>query len=409
MNGFMKKLLATILCGALTLTVPLPAIAQDAETSKEPSVEVFEGPEEEQPSEMALAEQDLREQEVQAGDEPADDSTAEPIAMAEADSDITPTPGWELFGTCEWQIDSERCLTLRPAQNSEYGNLPSMEEEAAPPWADQGYRGYVSSGTVDIEKVVIAKKIIAANTLGGFFWGLQKLEDIEGLENLDTRAAESMEGMFGFCRSLRGINTSSFNTSNVTSMRAMFYMCDSLVELDLTNFDTSKVTDMGWMFGGGKLASDISDVPCDSHEDLPEFHNHYEGLKVRELNLSNFDTSSVTSMSGMFASCTELVELNLDSFETTNVKYMGSMFSGCASLAVVPIEKFDTSSVINMGGMFEGCESIKEFNLSHFDTNAVMSMWGHVFLLFLDRVVGFVLVSYSKTAGNWTSGGASGI
>ena len=60
----------------------------------------------------------------------------------------------------------------------------------------------------------------------------------------------------------------------------MFNGCSSLQSLDLSNFDASNVTNMSGMF-----------ICCSS---------------LQSLDLSNFDTSKVTKMSGMFASCTNL-------------------------------------------------------------------------------------------------------
>ena len=39
---------------------------------------------------------------------------------------------------------------------------------------------------------------------------------------------------------------------------------------------------------------------------------------LTELNLSNFDTSKVTNMGGMFSKCSKIVSLDLSSFDTSN-------------------------------------------------------------------------------------------
>ena len=44
---------------------------------------------------------------------------------------------------------------------------------------------------------------------------------------------------------------------------------------------------------------------------------------LRELNLSNFTTENVRSMSYMFSRCSSLKELNLSNFKTENVIYNG--------------------------------------------------------------------------------------
>ena len=57
-----------------------------------------------------------------------------------------------------------------------------------------------------------------------------------------------MKSMFSYCSSLKELNLSNFNTSQVTNMEYMFYNCSSLKELNLSNFNTSQVTNMEYMF-----------------------------------------------------------------------------------------------------------------------------------------------------------------
>lgn len=54
--------------------------------------------------------------------------------------------------------------------------------------------------------------------------------------------------MFYLVKSGTYIDTSGWNTSNVTNMCYMFGSCLSLTSLDVSNWDTSKVADMYAMF-----------------------------------------------------------------------------------------------------------------------------------------------------------------
>ena len=60
----------------------------------------------------------------------------------------------------------------------------------------------------------------------------------------------STSSMFRNCSSLKSIDLSSFNTSNVNNMRCMFDGCSSLQSIDLSSFNTSNVKDMRSMFDG---------------------------------------------------------------------------------------------------------------------------------------------------------------
>ena len=169
-------------------------------------------------------------------------------------------------------------------------------------------------------------------TTEGWFYELNLLERIEGLEHLNTSQVTSMGWMFKGCGSLTSLDLSSFDTSKVTSMSGLFSGCGSLTSLDLTCFDTSKVTDMRGMFEGcGSLTS---------------------------LDLSSFDTSKVTDMEEMFSGCESLTALDLSSFDTSEVSYMRGMFYSCKSLTALDLSSFDTSNVTDMRGMFYSCESL---------------------------------------------------
>ena len=79
------------------------------------------------------------------------------------------------------------------------------------------------------------------------FDGCSKLTSLD-LSSFDTSKVTDMSAMFSDCSSLSDINIKKFNTSKVTDMSAMFMDCESIQSLDLSNFDTSKVTDMSAMF-----------------------------------------------------------------------------------------------------------------------------------------------------------------
>ena len=68
------------------------------------------------------------------------------------------------------------------------------------------------------------------------------------LSGFNTSNVTTTKKMFNDCKSLTSLDLRSFNTSNVTDMNGMFYNCSSLTNLDLSGFNTSKITDMKEMF-----------------------------------------------------------------------------------------------------------------------------------------------------------------
>lgn len=120
----------------------------------------------------------------------------------------------------------------------------------------------------------------------------------------------------------------------------MFNAFTGLASVDVSVLDTSKVTDMTKMFAGSRKVTGSAVQ-----------HVRHEG-NIKILNLSNFDTSNVTSMYGMFAYQVSLESVNLSSFDTSNVTRMDEMFNACTSLTTLDLSNFNTSNVTYMDGMF---------------------------------------------------------
>ncbi|EEO2019705.1 DUF285 domain-containing protein, partial [Listeria monocytogenes] len=115
--------------------------------------------------------------------------------------------------------------------------------------------------------------------------------------------------------------------------------------LDLSNFDTSNVTSMQSMFYANYAAS---------------------------LDLSTWDTSQVTNMMNMFESTRYATSLDVSSFDTSQVSDMSYMFVNSAAINL-DVSNFDTSKATNMSGMFAGSVATS-IDVSNFDTSKVTSM-----------------------------------
>ena len=168
-------------------------------------------------------------------------------------------------------------------------------------------------------------------TTESWFLNLSNLEEIKGLENLNTSEVTAMNAMFSYCGNLSTLDLSSFNTSAVTTMSSMFASCEKLSTLNLSHFDTKNVEDMSDMF------------------------NSCAALTV--LNVLSFNTSAVTEMSAMFSDCQKLSQLDLSHFDTKNVKAMMYMFKGCAALQTIYCNDAWACGVSDE--MFYGCRKLK--------------------------------------------------
>ena len=91
---------------------------------------------------------------------------------------------------------------------------------------------------------------------------------------------------------------------------------------------------------------------------------------LTDINMSGFNTSRVTNMSGMFDSCTSLTDLNLKNFNTSNVVNMRCMFNGCESATNINISGFDTTKVEDMHKMFANCCRLQQLDISNLNMSS---------------------------------------
>ena len=273
--------------------------------------------------------------------------------------------------------------------------------------------------------------LINANVdCGRFFQNMHSLETIEFGKNFrlptdgsDYEGGASIFYMFGNCEKLttiKGINATTFNTSNVTWFQNLFDNCESLPTEQIQNIVdvlvTDKATQMFKMFENcQKLTEiDLTGLKTPNNYDLQYIFNgctNLEKIKVKfgegnfdtskvirftgmfrdciKLDNSDFnellvdsglDTSSAQVMSSMFDGCTGVTELDVSCFKTSKVgtgeasNGFCSMFSGCTKLEkIIGLTNFDVSKAYGFGGMFKDCSSITELDLSSFDLTGLGS------------------------------------
>lgn len=207
--------------------------------------------------------------------------------------------------------------------------------------------GWITEHKADIVRVVFDVSFASARptSCNSWFMECEKLEAIDGIENLNTSKVTDMWNMFYNCKSLTSLDLKTFDTHNVLSMSYMFFGCNNLTYLNVSSFDTSNVGNMMWMFAG-----------C---------------WKLTNLSVSNFDMHSVRTMLGMFSSCKGLTHIDVSHFNTENVKSMQAVFQNCENLSSLDLSGFNTSKVKDIACMFASCKSLTSLDLSNFDTQLV--------------------------------------
>lgn len=188
---------------------------------------------------------------------------------AQTDDPDSPIADWTVSGSCQWGIDANGCLTIKPRNGNNSGQLAQWTSEGAP-WRDY------------------SSKILKVR--------------VEGV----VKAPDSLWKMFYSCNNLTSVDLSGFDCSEITNTAYMFKGCSSLESLNIPNLVTSKVTRTYDMFSG-----------CSS---------------LTSLDVSGWDTSRAYNVNRLFQNCSSISKIDLSNFDTTHCSYMKDIFSGMSSL-----------------------------------------------------------------------------
>ena len=221
-------------------------------------------------------------------------------------------------------------------------------EYIAPDWQNEAIKANVT-------KVVFDPSFagVRPTTTHHWFYEMSNLQNIMGLNYLNTSEVIDMRSMFHGCSSLTSLDVGSFNTSNVTNMQSMFANCYQLESLNLSNFNTVNVTDMNAMFS-----------QCNS---------------LSSLDLSHFNTSKVADMKFMFIDCYRLESLDLGSFNTSQVTDMSWMFYDCHHLRTIYVGNgWSTAAVTESVDMFNDCYDLVGGKGTTFDANHIDKTYAHL-------------------------------
>lgn len=210
-------------------------------------------------------------------------------------------------------------------------------------WYDEPTTTYYVS--TQRENVVVQANVNSSS----MFEGKSKLVSID-LSNFRTDYVESMICMFMDCSSLVSLDLTNINTERASSLRGVFRNCKNLESITFgDNFCTESITYMGWLFDGCKT--------------------------LKEIDLSNFNTTNVTLFQSMFINCDNLETVLLgDKFLTDSATNVSYMFSQCKKLKNINVSNFKMNKVTTMEAMFENCESLTELDVTNWEPDICTNM-----------------------------------
>ena len=151
-------------------------------------------------------------------------------------------------------------------------------------------------------------------------------------------------------------------TKGGTNYRALFYQYaypSGSYSLDLSDWDTSEVTTTSRMFYycNSLTSLDLSNWDTSNMSDMSEMFYYCE--KLTELNVKHFNTNKVSTINGMFYGCSKLTSLDLSGWRFGEFcNSLQNMFYNCSALTLVNLTDWDTSAIVTMNSMFYNCKAL---------------------------------------------------
>lgn len=186
--------------------------------------------------------------------------------------------------------------------------------------------------------------IKAAVDQSDFLYGFNSVTKITGFEMVDFSDTTNLSGGFRGMSSIDN-ETAQYILENIgpnkiTNFSEFFYQNTGITEITIPEcFDTSHATNLSNFFYG-----------CN---------------KLKSVDLTNLSSNTYENLSQMFYNCSALTEIDFSSFKNCkNIANVKNLCYGCTALKKADVSELDTSNVTTTGNCFFKCNSIEELTTS---------------------------------------------
>ena len=140
----------------------------------------------------------------------------------------------------------------------------------------------------------------------------------------------------------------------------------SINSVDFSNFDTTELTDLSGMFYGVVYLGTVNFGNFDGAK-ITNISEIFSGCNnINYIVLGKFKDSSKVSISNLFSGMKNLNTVNLSSYVGESVTNISAMFSGCIRLTSVDLGSFTGKEVTNINAMFSECNSLESVEFLNF-------------------------------------------
>ena len=331
-------------------------------------------------------------------------------------TDAMPSPEWTQSGGCEWKIDENGLLTVRP--------LPGYGKGALPDWQQDHFGAPWNERADEIISARFEQGVVAKTCLSLFAY-CKNLTSVD-FSGLDLSGVTDMHNMFERCTSLVSIDLSGWSFSPLVETYCMFESCTSLTNVTLpagVHMDNRFADECVWTDAAGVLYETTAQVAeananrtsgamtytalrptegwtrCGTCEWLVDWGDWYDpgvleirplpGLTQGVLDDWGEDCEAVPWYSdresigyvrisqgvaaktcySMFADFTELRSAIIPELDTSRVTDMRLMFANCGQLEAIFASKLAVGQVTQSEGMFAGCTVLEGGEGTAFDAS----------------------------------------
>lgn len=278
-----------------------------------------------------------------------------------------------------WQTTTDQESIIIPTTDHDY--TVNLGDSSTEPFPDTGHNYTVDWGdgstntgvTGDAVHTYAVAGTYTVRISGDFpricFAQARDGDKLLTVEQWGDMAWTSMAEAFAGCTNLALNATDVPDLSAVTSMSNMFRNTYGARTGDLSNWDVSNVTNMsGLFYRNYAFSSDLSNWDVSNVTDMRGMFA-YDTISI--IGVSTWDVSSVTDMSGMFFRARAFQD-DLSAWDVSSVTDMSLMFWGGGAFNS-DLSNWNVSNVTNMSEMFFGARAFNS-DLSAWNVSSVTDM-----------------------------------
>nr|MCR5425894.1 DUF4214 domain-containing protein [Lachnospiraceae bacterium] len=187
-----------------------------------------------------------------------------------------------------------------------------------------------------------------------------QLEEVRGLTSLKTGKVKSMQQLFQSCRKLKHLDLSGWDVVNMDSAKWMFQNCSSLESVDMS----------GSAVGERQVRTAVDALTTESM-----FENC---TSLKSVDLSGLNDNPVGHMVNMFAGCESLTDVKMHFTSLLPMTNMARMFADCRSLKALDLTWLENVTeppykfIIRCGFMLDGCTGLESIDLGFSADNIIL-------------------------------------